>query len=291
MKFAQLNPGIVRRAIALYLDHAWPEQGARGPTLDLDKVLAAPGLKELLECFEASCDMTGHLERYTLRLGNLSYPFMKFVVQEHLIHGEYFFSVDTHDNLDIRPSHPDYSQWESLKGRNRALKAKIEAAWHAEGLPTNEDLYHLMAKLAQVETEGSKQRRILVVDDEAPIALGIAECLRARGYVVELASDGREALDAIARRPPDLVLLDFEMPELDGETVLSRMRADARTANVPVLMATAAEIDLTRLTRVSGFLRKPYPRQVLFEMIGRLMEPGSSDADEVDDGNPGRRGG
>jgi CheY-like chemotaxis protein len=72
------------------------------------------------------------------------------------------------------------------------------------------------------------------------------------------------------------VLLDFEMPELDGEAVLERMRASERLAEVPVLVATASNIELGRLRRISGFLRKPYPRQVLFAMIERLLGGGST---------------
>ena len=62
------------------------------------------------------------------------------------------------------------------------------------------------------------------------------------------------------------------MPQLDGEEVLRRLRREERTAHLPVLLATASTIDLSRLRRVSGLLRKPYPRHVLFAMIARLLE-------------------
>jgi hypothetical protein len=51
------------------------------------------------------------------------------------------------------------------------------------------------------------------------------------------------------------------------------MRADARTREIPVLLATASSIDLTRMGRVSGLLRKPYPRAVLYALLERLLSP------------------
>jgi CheY-like chemotaxis protein len=127
--------------------------------------------------------------------------------------------------------------------------------------------------LRGVEREEPKRRRLLVVDDERSVARGLAALLEGRGYEVELAYSGEEVLERLARSPlPDLVLLDYELPMLDGGEVLDRLRADARLSDLPVLMLTAASIDLARLRRVSGLLRKPYPRLVLFKMIRELLD-------------------
>jgi CheY-like chemotaxis protein len=226
----------------------------------------------LFERFERVEGGGGGLKRFALRLGNSRYPFMKFIVQEHIVNGEYFFSVDTHDNIEIRPENPDFGEWEQLKNFNRELKLEIETEWDRAGLPTNTDLRALLEELALLEREEVKRKSVLLVDDEADVAMGLAALLRARGYECELARDGLEALQRLARDPlPDLVLLDYEMPQLDGEEVLRRLRRDPRTAHLPVLLATASTIDLSRLRRVSGLLRKPYPRHVLFAMISRLL--------------------
>ena len=114
--------------------------------------------------------------------------------------------------------------------------------------------------------------RLLIVDDDEDVCCGEAAFLRARGYTVETAFDGRQTLERMGRDPlPDLVVLDFAMPEFDGEEVMRRLRADPRTAGVPLLLATASEIELPTIQRASGLLRKPYPREVLFEMIERLL--------------------
>ena len=113
---------------------------------------------------------------------------------------------------------------------------------------------------------------LLVVDDDEDVAYGAAAVLAARGYQVETAFDGRQVLDRMALDPlPDLVVLDFSMPEFNGEEVMRRLRADERTMDVPLLLATASEIDLSTIDRASGRLRKPYPRSVLYGMIDRLL--------------------
>jgi CheY-like chemotaxis protein len=268
-----MTPAHVRRAIELYMERAWPPTSAAKPRIDVKKLESATTLESLLAEFELADRDRNDFVRYAMRLGNQRYPFMKFIVQEYLVAGEFFFSVDTHDNLEVRPDTPDYAQWQALKQFNRELKEEIECAWAAAELPTQEDLRLLCEGLAPVEREGNKRARLLVVDDEKSVAIGLAALLRARGYEVELVHTGEDVLERLAREPrPDLLLLDYELPELDGEEVLDRLRQDPRLVDLPVLMATASSIELERLRRVSGLLRKPYPREVLFKMIRQLLE-------------------
>ena len=200
---------------------------------------------------------------------------MKFVVQEYLVDEEYFFSVDTHDDIAIGPDNPDYDGWQDLKRYNAELKQEIEAAWVRAGLPTHLDLRVLAEGLAQVEVEGQKRARLLVVDDETDVAQGLKALLQGRGYQVECAYDGQQVLDRLGRDPlPDLVVLDYAMPELDGQEVLRRLRQDPRTERLPVLLTTASSIELKELQRASGLLRKPYPREVLFALLGKLLPNG-----------------
>lgn len=274
MRLENMSSAHVQRAFDVYLEHAWPDGCPEATKELIARTQGVIDLAQLFGFFENVMSGGGELHRYVLRLGNARYPFMKFVVQEHLVNGEYFFSVDTHDNLEIRPDNPDFEEWERLKEFNRELKRTIESSWEKVGLPTNADLKALCQELAQLECEDAKRKTILLVDDETELAVGLSSLLRARGYGAEIAADGLAALQRLGRDPlPDLVLLDYEMPQLDGEEVLRRLRCDPRTANLPVLLATASQIDLSRLRRVSGLLRKPYPRHVLFAMIDRLLGP------------------
>ena len=70
-----------------------------------------------------------------MRLGNRNYPFMKLLLQEHLVAGEFYFAVDTHDEMDIKPDFPDYEQWMALRRFNGNLKKRIESQLANEGLP------------------------------------------------------------------------------------------------------------------------------------------------------------
>lgn len=278
MRLEEMTPAHVRRAVEIYLDIAWPGSGIPRPRVTLADLSGADTLTEIFARFERPRESAGTLlARYTLRLGNQRYPFMKFVVQEYLVDKEYFFSVDTHDDLDVRADNPDYDAWQELKRFNLDLKGRIESAWSREGLPTNKDLCAIAEGLARLEREDEKRARLLIVDDETEVCRGLGALLEARGYEIELAYDGKQVLERLERDPlPDLILLDYSMPELDGEAVLSRLRANPRLRGVSVLLATASSIDLQHVPRASGFLRKPYPRDVLFAMIAQLLErPGS----------------
>ena len=293
MKLAQLTPAHVRLAIAIYVEHAWPD-GASGPAAETLKSLAErQTLREMRNVFvettseafqnSASSDadkaaVERGCRRFALRLGNARYPWMKFIMQEYLVAGEFFFSVDTHDDLRVDPSTPDYGPWCDLQLFNRELKRDIEHGWAEADLPTHGDLRAICEGIARVGEDGTEAqsdlrgKRILVVDDDEDVAFGAAAVLSARGYVVETAFDGRQVLDRMGQDPlPDLVVLDFAMPEFDGEEVMRRLRADDRTKAVPLLLATASDIDLSTIQRASGLLRKPYPRRVLYSMIDRLL--------------------
>ena len=286
MRLDRLTPAHVRRALQIFLDHAWPAGQEARPKLGLEVLKDCSTLDEVFARFDRPAEGQTASARYTLRLGNHRYPFMKLVVQEYLVNGEYFFSVDTHDDLCITPDMPDYEGWTGLRRYNRELKEEIEVAWRREGLPTNEDLRHLMEGIAQLERDETKSQRLLVVDDERDVARGVAAVLEARGYTVEVAFDGQQVLDRMQCEPcPDLLLLDYSMPELDGEQVMTRLRADRRFADLPILLATATSIDLSTIQRASGLLRKPYPREVLFAMIRELLagRDGASSRPQADD--------
>jgi len=273
LRLEDLRPDDIRRAVKIYVERAWGE--SPGLRFDLARLEGKETLAELFAEFSSPTEQRGERAqvRYTLQLGNARYPFMKFVVQEYLVDREYFFSVDTHDDhVEVGEDDPDHEGWVRIKAENRALKEGIESAWHDVGLPTHEDLRRLAEGLAELESDHGQKGRILVVDDEVDVALSVEALLSAKGYEVGLAHDGRKVLELLSEGPlPDLVVLDLSMPEMDGEAVLRSLRADVRLRELPVLLATASEIDLDAMPRVAGFLRKPYTREVLFTMIETLL--------------------
>ncbi|HZN84078.1 MAG TPA: response regulator, partial [Mycobacterium sp.] len=83
------------------------------------------------------------------------------------------------------------------------------------------------------------QVRVLIADDNADMRQYLSRLLRSAGYVVDAVTDGRQALDAVRATLPDLVVSDVMMPRLDGLALVAALRADTRTAAVPVLLLSA----------------------------------------------------
>ena len=112
------------------------------------------------------------------------------------------------------------------------------------------------------------QERVLVVDDDPDILKFVQVNLELEGYSAESAENGRIALDAAKGSPPDLVLLDVMMPEMDGLTVLRRLRSSPATANVPVILLTAKALAEDRVRGLDfgadDYITKPFD-------VGELM--------------------
>jgi len=89
-----------------------------------------------------------------------------------------------------------------------------------------------------MEQADSDEVRVLLVEDDAALAQMYRVKLERDGYTVHVAGDGEEALAWIAGQIPDLVFLDVRLPRMDGLTFLERLRADARTKNVPVVIVS-----------------------------------------------------
>ncbi len=120
--------------------------------------------------------------------------------------------------------------------------------------------------------------RILVVEDERPIADIVRYNLQKEGYQVELAYDGREALDKALRLQPDLVLLDIMLPRISGFEVCKQLR---KTMNVPILMVTARATEGDKINGLDlgadDYITKPFsPRELIARVRAALRRANSS---------------
>jgi DNA-binding response OmpR family regulator len=106
---------------------------------------------------------------------------------------------------------------------------------------------------------------VLIVDDEPRIADVLSTYLRDEGFLVRIVHDGDEALRAVKREPPDLVLLDLTLPTISGIDVMRGIRADS---DVPIIMITARTNDVDRVAGLElgadDYIGKPFsPREVV----------------------------
>jgi len=109
--------------------------------------------------------------------------------------------------------------------------------------------------------------KILVVDDEPSIVDVLTRFLSREGYSVVTAVNGREALEQVRQEPPDLILLDVTMPEMDGFKVCQQLKEDQSTALIPITMLTGLD-DREHRTRgieagADDFLTKPFEQSIL----------------------------
>lgn len=108
---------------------------------------------------------------------------------------------------------------------------------------------------------------VLVVDDDAEVIDTMREILGAEGHVVLSAKNGREALELTVSRRPDLVLLDLEMPEMDGRSYLHAVRNSAELAEIPVVILSGAD-DAGCVGAES--VKKPLRLDTLLGLIARV---------------------
>ena len=117
-------------------------------------------------------------------------------------------------------------------------------------------------------------KRVLVVEDDPDLAALEADVLAERGHEVEVASNGKEALAAVERRAPDLILLDMKMPVMSGREFAQEYRKREPHA-APIIVVTAADDAQRRAAEVgaSAWIGKPFDPEALVEKVASLLEP------------------
>jgi DNA-binding response OmpR family regulator len=116
---------------------------------------------------------------------------------------------------------------------------------------------------------------ILIVDDQPDLAALMADVLSDAGHATRIASDGRSALADIQADPPDLLVLDVQMPELDGFEVATMLKADPATATIPIIMVSAQDGRGARMVGLESgaedYLGKPVDPAELLAKIRNLL--------------------
>ena len=117
---------------------------------------------------------------------------------------------------------------------------------------------------------------ILIADDDPDIQMLVALRLERAGYRVLRASDGEAALSLALAESPDLAVLDWSMPKLNGLELTRRLRANAETAEMPVLLLTAraqeADVATGIAAGATAYMRKPFSGEELSRRVRDLLE-------------------
>jgi CheY-like chemotaxis protein len=127
-----------------------------------------------------------------------------------------------------------------------------------------------MAQAAEV-----MRKTILVVDDSAMICHVVAQILRESGYTVLTAKNGQEGFELTKKHIPQLVIMDVEMPVMDGILATSLIKSAPETNHIPVMIFTSlgGEDDLKRAREAGcqGFLNKPISRDAIQAEVKKLL--------------------
>lgn len=131
-------------------------------------------------------------------------------------------------------------------------------------------------RLAEAEAENIKDNLVaLVVDDSLSARRSLAEFVKDIGYDVRMARDGIEALDVIEKKKPDIILVDLEMPRMNGLELTSHVRSKADTKDIPIIMITSRSTEKHRemadTAGVNNYLTKPFSEDELLEKIQNLL--------------------
>ena len=135
-----------------------------------------------------------------------------------------------------------------------------------------------MMSVTEELSRGSERGRpiVLIAEDQTDLRQLYAQQLALSGFDVIEAANGAEAIDLVSSQLPDVVLMDLSMPIVDGWEATRRLRADARTANIPVVALTAhdgsGELQRATMAGCDWFVPKPCPPDALITEVRRVLE-------------------
>ena len=118
------------------------------------------------------------------------------------------------------------------------------------------------------------RKRILVVDDDVDIRTELAEFLETKGYQVEVAGDGREALEMIKAAPADVVITDIKMPRGDGYELIRQLRAMDPVIPIIIIAGHVSQPDFNKAKKFGGtiIMKKPISVRKLYKHLKHLNE-------------------
>lgn len=121
----------------------------------------------------------------------------------------------------------------------------------------------------------NKDIKVLIVDDNAIVREVIALVVKRKGYISEDANNGKEALEKISQRKPDIIILDVAMPEMNGIEVCTRLREDTHTQGIPIIFLSAQRGVEEFMKGMPGavieYIEKPCNIEHLLRLIEKIV--------------------
>lgn len=163
------------------------------------------------------------------------------------------------------------------KGSTFSFALPISGSQGGKPLHLNALIKQLKTQVAQSPLLQGKNATILVVDDDDSIRSLLQQELSDAGYLIEQATNGKEALESVRKNKPDLIILDVMMPEMNGFDVAAVLKNDPQTMDIPIIVLSIVQ-DKARGFRigVDRYLTKPIDTNLLFAEVGSLLEQGKS---------------
>jgi len=124
--------------------------------------------------------------------------------------------------------------------------------------------------------EKPTSRLIVYIEDDIEMIDLVALILSRRGYEVKGAHGGRQGLDMVQQNPPDLILLDLMMPDVDGWDVYQQLKSNEATRDIPIIVITAKAQPIDRvlglhIAKVDDYISKPFHPHELIESIEKIL--------------------
>ena len=119
-------------------------------------------------------------------------------------------------------------------------------------------------------------KQIVYIEDEQEMIDLVSLILNRKGYNVVGANGGRDGLELILQEPPDLILLDLMMPDMDGWDVYQQLKAEETTQRIPVIVITAKAQSIDKvlglhIAKVDDYISKPFSPQDLVKSVERVL--------------------
>lgn len=116
---------------------------------------------------------------------------------------------------------------------------------------------------------------LLVIEDHRPNAVLVCDLLRYHGFRVSWAEDGLVGLEMLKQEPPDLILLDLQLPKLDGYTLAGLIKSNGQTSSIPIIALTASttlgEAERAQKVGCDAYLKKPIDTRQLPKIIRQFL--------------------